>query len=70
MRAMSHIGMVSEMSSYRSDRVLFDIIDGLNDDVAELSKSQSFQEWLMHKHKDLYFKLLDEFEKEKGENND
>ena len=32
----------------------------------KLAESQSFQEWLMHKHKDLYFKLLDEFWKEKG----
>ena len=47
--------------------MLLDIIDGLNEDIEESAK---FQEWLKHKHKDLYFKLIDEFEKEKGENND
>lgn len=58
------------MTNTHYGRMLLDIIDGLNEDVAELAKSQSFQEWLMHKHKDLYFELLDEYEKEKGENND
>ena len=70
MRPLSHIGMVSEVGSYNRDNIYQGIIDGLNKDIRELAKSQSFQLWLMYKHKDLYFKLLDEFEKEKGENND
>ena len=67
MHAMSHIGMVSKMSNTHYGRMLLGIIDGLEEEVEELAK---FQEWLKHKHKDLYSKLLDEFEKEKGENND
>ena len=70
MQTINRIGMVSKMSSSRRDRVFLDIIEGLNEDIAEFAKSQSFQEWLMHKHKELYFELLDEYWKDIGEIND